>query len=163
MQCMMCALLTAEAFVNELSSAFFQIHEPDRESLKEHLSKSGISADEIRHKPFKFWKDRWVLHPLPCQSMCYKLLQGALSNFNCRVLSTLRPLPVSLYQMPGCRCRRRIPDASEIIPALEALMGRRWADDKGESLLTSATPDAHKAALRIIESGRLSGAFHAYV
>ena len=77
MQCMMCALLTAEAFVNELSSAFFQIHEPDRESLKEHLSKSGISADEIRQKSFKFWKDRWVLHPQPgkaCATICCKAL-----------------------------------------------------------------------------------------
>lgn len=94
-------------------------------------------------------------------SMCHNLLQGAVSAFDCRaqIVGTLRPLLGSLYQILLCRCRRRIPDASEIVPALDALMGKLWVDDKGESLLTSATLDAHKAALRIIESGRLSGTF----
>ena len=64
------------AFVKELSSSFFRIHEPDTDALKEHLSKTGVSADEIRRKSFKFWKDRWVLHLKPRIQYATDLLQG---------------------------------------------------------------------------------------
>lgn len=36
-------------------------------------------------------------------------------------------------------------------------MKKTWVDEAGCSLVTDATTDAHKAALRIINSGRLSG------
>ena len=51
--------LPAETFVNELSAALFNIHEPDREALKKHLRQSsGLTEQAIEQKPFKFWKDR---------------------------------------------------------------------------------------------------------
>lgn len=56
-----------------------------------------------------------------------------------------------------CRCRRIIPAAEEVVPALNVMMDKKWVDETGVSLLTDATADAHKAALRIINSGRLSG------
>ena len=37
------------------------------------------------------------------------------------------------------------------------MMQKKWVDETGVSLITDATTDAHRAALRIINSGRLSG------
>ena len=56
-----------------------------------------------------------------------------------------------------CRCRRRIPAAGDIVPELDMMMQKKWVDEAGVSLLTNGTADAHRAALRIINSGRLSG------
>jgi len=58
----MCSF-SAETFVNELSAAFFNIHEPDREALKWHLRSSGLTEQDIQQKPFKFWKDRQAACP----------------------------------------------------------------------------------------------------
>ncbi|KAK9901084.1 hypothetical protein WJX75_003249 [Coccomyxa subellipsoidea] len=54
------------------------------------------------------------------------------------------------------RCRRIIPTAGDIVPALDLMMQKKWVDETGVSLITDATADAHRAALRIINSGRLS-------
>ncbi|KAK9901093.1 hypothetical protein WJX75_003809 [Coccomyxa subellipsoidea] len=54
------------------------------------------------------------------------------------------------------RCRRIIPTAGDIVPALDLMMQKKWVDETGVSLITDATADAHRAALRIISSGRLS-------
>lgn len=56
-----------------------------------------------------------------------------------------------------CRCRRSIPAAEEIVPSLNALVDKTWVDGSGVSLLTDATAQAHSAALRIVQSSRLSG------
>lgn len=40
-------------------------------------------------------------------------------------------------------------------------MAKKWVDETGVSLVTDATAEAHKAALRIINSGRLSGGYSA--
>ena len=56
-----------------------------------------------------------------------------------------------------CRCRRIIPAPQDIVPSLNALVEKKWVDESGVSLLTDATAQAHSAALRIIQSGRLSG------
>ena len=65
------------------------------------------------------------------------------------------------YTLPDtsylCRCRRSIPAAEGIVPSLNALVAKTWVDGSGVSLLTDATTQAHSAALRIIQSGRLSG------
>lgn len=42
-------------------------------------------------------------------------------------------------------------------------MQKKWVDETGVSLITDATADAHRAALRIIKSGRLSGKPAAFV
>ena len=48
-----------------------------------------------------------------------------------------------------------IPAAQDIVPSLNALMEKQWVDESGVCLLTDATTQAHSAALRIIQGGRL--------
>ncbi|KAK9918950.1 hypothetical protein WJX75_008262 [Coccomyxa subellipsoidea] len=54
------------------------------------------------------------------------------------------------------RCRGIIPAAEDIVPALDLMMQKKWVDETGVSLITDTTADAHRAALRIIKSGKLS-------
>ena len=130
----------AETFVNELSAAFFNIHEPDREALKKHLRQSsGVTEQAIQQKPLNFWKDRQAAYTL---RMPY-----------CMDLPVLKIAKILLspVQMP-----KEYPCSSKLVPRLNALVDKTWVDESGVSLSTDATAQAHSAALRIIESGRLS-------